>query len=277
MVVSAATCLLLSAAQAGFPAFECHRIARTGNRMGQTSLVDVDKDGDLDWIAGCSGGDLWWFEYKGPDEWVMHTVGHKAATDVGGTAFDVNGDGDNDVVRTDTWFENADGKGKRWVAHKNIDFGQADARWPLMTKSWVVDLDGDGDNDVVQAEGDCLSGRVAWHENSDGKGLHWNRHIIEDKSGQDFHSLAVADFDRDGDLDVFSGGGPLTKGTNKWFIWENSDGKALRWQRHLILSGKRCHEAKAGDVDGDGDVDICSKPWNGDEHVYLRNMLVEGR
>jgi len=128
--------------------------------MGQTSLVDVDKDGDLDWIAGCSGGDLWWFEYKGPDEWVMHTVGHKAATDVGGTAFDVNGDGDNDVVRTDTWFENADGKGKRWVAHKNIDFGQADARWPLMTKSWVVDLDGDGDNDVVQAEGDCLSGRV---------------------------------------------------------------------------------------------------------------------
>jgi len=28
-------------------------------------------------------------------------------------------------------------------------------------------------------------------------------------------------------------------------------------------------------VDGDGDVDICSKPWNGSLHVYLRNLLVE--
>ena len=29
------------------------------------------------------------------------------------------------------------------------------------------------------------------------------------------------------------------------------------------------------DVDGDGDLDICSKAWNGDLHIYLRNMLVE--
>jgi hypothetical protein len=31
-------------------------------------------------------------------------------------------------------------------------------------------------------------------------------------------------------------------------------------------------------VDGDGDMDICSKPWSGaDEHFFLRNMLVETR
>jgi len=34
-------------------------------------------------------------------------------------------------------------------------------------------------------------------------------------------------------------------------------------------------KAKAADVDRDGDVDICTKPWDGDEHVYLRNMLRE--
>ena len=43
----------------------------------------------------------------------------------------------------------------------------------------------------------------------------------------------------------------------------------------MILEGKRCHEAKADDVDADGDIDICTKPWNGSLHVYLRNLLVE--
>ena len=56
--------------------------------------------------------------------------------------------------------------------------------------------------------------------------------------------------------------------------WE-FDIRAGRWEEHLILEGKRCHEAKAADVDGDGDVDICTKPWHGNLHLYLRNMLVE--
>jgi len=362
--------LFCSLASAEFPKFEYHQIAKIGNRMGQTSLVDVDKDGDLDWITGCNGGTIWWFEYKAPDSWVQHTLGQKAPTDVGGTAFDIDGDGwvdqvsgqawyrntgkpreeefviylngvtgnchdnvaadidgdgrldvvamsdrsalywykipadptkkwkehkigqavhgaidpagvadidgdgDNDVVRSNIWLENADGKGTKWTEHNNIDFGQPDARFPLMTKSWITDLDKDGDNDIVQAEGDCVSGRVAWHENTDGKGRIWTRHIIADKSGQDYHSLALADFDSDGDLDVFSGGGPLTESPpHKWFIWENKDGRGGSWAQHEILTGKRCHEAKAADIDGDGDIDICSKPWDGDEHVYLRNLL----
>jgi hypothetical protein len=364
--------LLSPSALAAFPKFQYHQIDKIGIRMGQTSLVDVDKDGDLDWITGCNNGAIWWFEYKAPDNWIRHIIAPKAPTDVGGTAFDIDGDGwidqvsgqawfrnpgkpreqqfieypngvtarchdnvaadidgdgkldvvamsdrsalywykipadptkkwtehkigpsvhgaidpagvadidgdgDCDVVRTNIWFENADGNGTKWLAHENIDFGQPDAKFPLMTKSWITDIDKDGDNDIVQAEGDCISGRVAWHENLDGKGRRWKKHLIADKTGQDYHSLAVADFDNDGDHDVFSGGGPLTeKPPHKWFIWENLDGRGGNFKQHEILSGKRCHEAKAADVDGDGDIDICSKPWNGDLHVYLRNMLME--
>ena len=40
--------IFCSLAYAEFPAFEYHQIGRIGNQMGQTSLVDVDKDGDLD-------------------------------------------------------------------------------------------------------------------------------------------------------------------------------------------------------------------------------------
>ena len=42
-----------------FPTFKYHEIGRAGNQMGQTSLVDIDKDGRLDWVVGCSHGDVW--------------------------------------------------------------------------------------------------------------------------------------------------------------------------------------------------------------------------
>jgi len=362
-----------SVTYAEFPAFQYYQIDRIGRMMGQTSLVDVDRDGDLDWIAGCMGGDIWWFEYETPDKWVRHTLGEKVLTDVGGTAFDVDGDGwmdqisggtwfrntgnprhqqfiryengviakshdniladidgdekidlvtisdtdgfwwyrivadpnqiwqgtrigqpvhggidpqgaddidgdgDIDVVRADAWFENIDGKGTKWAMHHNLvpAGGSRADRYGLATKTWVYDIDRDSDNDVIEAEADTPDGRVFWFENRDGRGKSWTMHLIStEHTGQDLHSLALADFDNDGDVDVFAGGGPLTKEPpHKWFIWENLDGKGKEWKEHIVLSGKRCHEAKAADIDGDGDIDICSKPWDGSEHVYLRNML----
>lgn len=359
-----------------FPQFAYHEIDTIGNRMGQTSLVDVDRDGDLDWITGCNRGDVWWFEYQGPDNWTCHKIGGDVGTDVGGTAFDVDGDGwvdqvsgstwfrnpgtprrneftryangtigrshdniaadvdgdgkldlvsmsdaaglywyripadptkpsegheigpavhggiapqgvgdvdgdgDSDVVRSTGWFENQDGKGTRWTWHANIPGGH-DGKFKDTTRSWLVDLDRDGDNDVVMCDNDRGgndTGRVHWFENRDGRGRSWHRRPIASQKG-DLHTLSLADFDNDGDPDVFSGEGPLGAsgpgGKRRWFIWENAHGRGGTWIEHLILEGPRCHEGVAADVDADGDVDICSKPWNGGLHVYLENLLVK--
>jgi len=351
--------------------FAAHRIdAPGGKQYGQTSLVDVDKDGDLDFISGESagaGGNIHWFEYQGPDKWVRHLLGTRAPTDVGGTAIDVDGDGwvdqvsggawyrnpgnpreqpftrydfggfsthdtvaadidgdgrldivmmsdkaglkwfripkdptgkwephdigpsvhggvavgdldgdgDADIVRSNMWFENADGKGAQWIEHKNIDFAQPGGRYPNTTRAKVVDMNKDGRNDIVIVECDALVCRAAWFENADGKGGQWKMHLIAEKKG-DLHSLCVADFDGDGDLDVFSCEGPLGGSgpgkTWQWYLWENVDGKGEMFREHIVLQGKEGHEAVAADVDRDGDIDICTKPWNGDEHVFLENL-----
>lgn len=364
-----------------FPQFTLTVIDRIGNKLGQTALVDVDRDGDLDYICGEAdhgGSRVWWWEFQGSNSWRRHEIG-KGHTDVGGAAHDVNGDawvdflagsvlllnsgqprseafkkinvgtlyshdtvfadvdgdgqadviansdksglfwysvpidpeddwkrheialrrhhqihggispkgfgdvdgdGDLDVITGQAWYENTDGRGLHWQAHHNLYFG-SHHRYGLAVKTWVGDLDGDGDVDVIQSEADHPDGRVAWFEN-DGNG-NWERHIIKEAGDhQDFHSLAVADFDNDGDLDVFSGGGPLTKGRAfQCFIWEQrretSDGDLiLTWKEHLVAE-KHCHEAVAGDVDRDGDVDIVFKPWSVEkEHIFLENSLVSG-
>lgn len=358
-------------AAAADPDFRVHAVARPGGfNFGQTSVVDIDKDGDLDWISGRQGGDVFWFENQGTDRWPQHLIGEKALTDVGGIAIDVDGDGwidqisggtwfrnpgkervkerwerfetgaipshdnlvadidgdgrvdlvslmdnagvfwytiprdptakwpghqilgvtmpkchggiavgdidrdgDIDVSRADRWLENADGKGTMWIEHRLFDFGKV-GPWGIQTRAHLTDLDRDGDLDLIQAEGDVLDGRVAWFENRDGKGREWERHVIKEPGhNQDFHSLCVADFDNDGDVDIFTGGGPLTKGEFKWFLWENVDGKGGRWKEHVLKEGLQTHESVCADVDNDGDIDILTKPWSGDLHVFVENRL----
>jgi hypothetical protein len=248
-----------------------------------SELADINGDGRLDGLANSDKAGLFWYEI--PDDptqaWRAHLIvsakTHKIHGGVSPKAVgDIDGDGDADIVTGQAWYENADGSGLRWQAHQNISFGEKH-QYGIALKTWVIDLDRDGDPDVVQAEADNPDSRVAWFEN-DGRG-NWTRHMIKDKGDQqDFHTLVVADFDGDGDPDVFSGGGPLSAGkSHTCYIWENTAGLSKRptsgtWIEHIVAK-KPCHEAVAGDVDGDGDIDICTKPWStGNEHVYLRNL-----
>jgi hypothetical protein len=356
-----------------------------GRNFGQTALVDVDRDGKLDFVTGRTGGDIFWFRYQAADRWERRLLGSQSPSDVGGAAFDVDGDGrtdfitggawyrnpgaprdkpfernvfdkdlqavhdvvladldgdgrpdaitmsdrnnlrwytipkdpaqpwtrhdigpgvhagiavgdldgdgDLDVVRSNAWFENADGKGTRWVEHRTIPFGKATGPYPLATRCVVLDIDRDGDRDLVMTENEIKGGRIAWLENLDGQGRQWRAHDL--KAGDPvvrgaYHSLAVADFDNDGDPDVFTCEMEHIAGDRqpRWFIWENVDGKGANFVERVILdAGLGGHEAMAGDVDGDGDIDICAKTWaprkdnrnGGQAHAdFLENLLKTG-
>jgi hypothetical protein len=256
--------------------------------------VDLNHDGKLDIVTmrGPEGaykaedGLVAYFISADPTEaWDRHVVGpgvHGAITPRG--FGDIAGSGHADLVVADTWYENVGGKGVEWKAHKNIPFGRK-GPFGMCVRTWIGDIDGDGRADVVMNDADITASRVAILKNTDGKGGAWEKTLLPQSLVYgSLHSLAVADFNGDGRLDIASNEQeellPPDRRDPKWVVWENlgNDQFAERIVLNAKLGG---HELQAGDVDGDGRIDIVSKPWSvqswngvgGKMHVdYLRNV-----
>lgn len=248
---------------------------------------DIDGDGRADVTTMSDKNNLRWYRIPADPRqpWQRRDIG--AAVHSGVALGDVDGDGDTDVVRSNIWFENADGTGQKWMEHP-IPFGNPNPPYPLATRCVVVDINQDGHNDLVMTENEIRGGKIGWLENVDGRGREWRVHELpagDAATRGAYHSLAVADFDLDGDLDVFTVEMEGIPGDRppRWFIWENVDGKGAQFVERVILDARLGgHEAVVADFDGDGDLDILSKLWrprsdnanDGKNHVdFLENLL----
>src|SRR5262249_48092251 len=105
--------------------------ARKASGAHDIVAADIDGDGRPDVVMMSDPtkplAALAWFKIPNDPRglWERHDIGpgiHGGITPAG--VADINGDGHLDVVRGDTWFENRDGKGREWVAHKNIPMGR---------------------------------------------------------------------------------------------------------------------------------------------------------
>ena len=187
---------------------------------------------------------------------------------------DLDGDGDNDVVSASTiddtiaWYENLDGSGGSWSYHE-IYTAADEAR-----SVFAIDLDGDGDIDVLSAS--TIDDTIAWSENLDGSGGSWSYHEIY-TAADGAASVFGIDVDGDGDIDVLS----ASAGDDTIAWYENLDGSGGSWSYHEIYTAADYVWSVFGiDLDGDGDVDVLSASENDDTiawYVTLPSCVKEWR
>lgn len=255
-----------------------HRIAQPGELTGayDVALFDLDGDGDLDVAASSWNGQRFaWFENPGPGDdakWVRHDV----AKDVGETrtiaVVDFNRDGKPDLLgsaRTTNlvlWYENTgDPKAGEWKKHVIDDKTVA----PM--HGHPVDMDGDGDLDVIMTYGLVAppspdSHQIAWYENvgKPGLGTEWKKHVVAEKFPMGFEVVA-GDLDGDGDLDLVATGW----NTDGRLVWcENTGDPKTGWKLHPIkLDWARAVTVIVADFDKDGRLDIAASAERGSNEL----------
>ncbi len=148
---------------------------------------------------------------------------------------------------------------QEWVEHAvdGDSFGACSA--------YAMDIDGDGDIDVLAAA--TFAHEITWSENTDGLGTVWTEHTVDGNFGYT-ESVYATDIDGDGDIDVV---GAATEDLVTW--WENVAGSGTVWTEHTVDNNiDNPRSVYATDIDGDGDTDVLGAAYFGDEIIWWENV-----
>jgi len=230
--------------------------------------IDFDKDGDLDLMVGVLGmlfpnndkiGSVVILENDGHCNFKKHLVIDKIARVSDVRAGDLDGDGDMDLAVAQFGYDDGE---TRWIENKGDWKFEShilqNLSGPINVE--IIDIDSDGDLDIVSLVSQ------EWEEIycyiNDGKG-NFQSKLMWGSSNQDYGSsgISMCDLDKDGDMDILYTNGDafdyIPPQGRPWHgvQWLENKGN-LKFEFHRICSFTGSTNARAADIDNDGDLDL---------------------
>ncbi len=162
------------------------------------------------------------------------------------TAIDINQDGRLDIVCGAWWYE-----APQWTAHRFREVENIRGRYDDYS-NLAMDVDHDGDMDIVSV-------------NYRSKSLYWCRNPGPEHAGELWESVIIdrpgtsetgrlADIDGDGEFDILPSGTSFAA----WYQWRPDREASQPFERRELPSELIGHGIGAGDLNGDGRIDIVS-------------------
>ena len=251
--------------------------------------ADLDGDGDVDVVsASHNDNKITWYENdcrsvqscidgQTLPSFKERTIATDAVDASSVFAADLDGDGDLDVLsasRDDTiaWYDN-DGATPPGFRRRVVS---SEVSVPLAV--FAADVDGDQDLDVLSASfGD---NKIAWFENlhGEGEGQELSSVFVEHVvtvTALGAASVFAADLDGDGDTDILSASRLDAKVA--WYEQRpavgGTDGMAaIAFDEHVLTTtADLANSVHAGDLDGDGDLDVVAASSGNDSILWFEN------
>lgn len=262
--------------------WEAHELVDTETGQNEmTFMRDVDGDGTPEWIEN-SWGDknpmlIWRFAEKDGRPTLNRIVVSESGNGHGQGFGDINGDGLEDIVFKQGWYERPAENpwGQTWKFHP--DFTIPHASCPV----FVLDLNGDGRNDLIWGNGHNYG--LYWEEQlepkADGTTV-WKQHLIDDTFSQ-AHALAWEDIDNDGEPELITGkryyahsgkdAGAEDPILVNYYKWNADSASFEKFEAHRGQAGTGL-QIRVADLDGDGWKEIIV-PGKSGTHILWNEGL----
>jgi hypothetical protein len=253
-----------------------------GNKIHDQITGDFDGDGNSDLVFWAQGDQTLYFlripeNPKILSEWKLIPVyryysdsqmqqhgtypSWKGTNEHEGLAVsDIDGDGVPDIVGGGLWF--------KYIGSDRFSFNTIDGAYTF-TRSAAGQLVNGGRPEVVLVVGDGRAPMYMYEYQKDT----WTRKEVVPMVSNG-HSLAVVDFDQDGNMDIWYAEmtlGGYTEAVNRILLGDGSG----NFPNDIIISeGIDLHDSEIVDLDGDGDLDILGKPYDGGAprlDIWLQN------